>query len=504
MPDDRPTRLPQGLALAALIAAAAPSWAQESAANNEPAQAARPASVRLGFERLSLPDGERLGLVGTSYLLHLSPNFLLGPAAYGAISGERGGLFTVGAELAWQQALSDRWSVLAGVYAGGGGGGAAPVGGGLMLRPHVDLLAGFGRYRAGVSWSQVRFPSGDISSSQFGLVLVADTGFAALPAATSSSRATADGVGFDRVVGVEGIYRPSRSSTRVSGGPMEKTVGYVGARFEREFSPGLFAGLEANGAASGGAGGYAEYLATVAVETPALGPFTLGARLALGMGGGGDVSVGGGLLGKAAAYGSVRLAPAIRLGLEGGMARAPDGRFKAPFAAANVIWQIDGLGRSPANAKGESLTPVARTEWLAGVETYRAARRDGSVRRLDNVVLKANRFIADSVYVTGQVHSAYAGGAGGYTVGLIGAGLQSPWWAGWRAGGEFVAGAGGGGGVDTEGGALLQPSVYVERALGPSSSARLSAGRIESFKGRLSSTVAELSLVYSFGVTGTR
>jgi hypothetical protein len=307
------------------------------------------------------------------------------------------------------------------------------------------------------------------------------------------------------VVAVAGVYRPSRSSTRVSGTPMERKVGYVGARFEREFSPGLLAGLEANGAASGGAGGYAEYLGTLAAETQLQGGrFTTGARLGLGMSGGGDVSTGGGFLAKAAVYGSVRLAPSISLGVEGGLARAPDGRFKASFGAVNLNWQIDSGKPSRANAAGGAQEPATRMEWVAGVERYQAARRDGGTRPLENVVLKANRFVGDAVYLTAQVHSAYSGGAGGYTVGLIGAGVQSPSWSGWRAGGEFIVGAGGGGGVDTQGGALLQPTVYVDRALGRATSARLSVGRIDSAKGRLGASVAELSVVYTFGVANPR
>jgi hypothetical protein len=43
------------------------------------------------------------------------------------------------------------------VYVGGGGGGVAMVGGGLMVRPHADLLYKFDGGTAGVSVSQVRF-----------------------------------------------------------------------------------------------------------------------------------------------------------------------------------------------------------------------------------------------------------------------------------------------------------------------------------------------------------
>lgn len=103
-----------------------------------------PVRMRLNLERTELPGKEGMGLVGTSYLLEVVPGVWVGPAAYGAITGSRGGMFTVGAEAGWQRPLVGPLAIELGFYAGGGGGGNAPVGGGLMLRPHVDLLWNIG------------------------------------------------------------------------------------------------------------------------------------------------------------------------------------------------------------------------------------------------------------------------------------------------------------------------------------------------------------------------
>ena len=132
---------------------------------------------------------------------------------------------------------------------------------------------------------------------------------------------------------------------------------------------------------------------------------------------------------------------------------------------------------------------------------YKAARKDGTQRNLDAVTLKINRFVADNVYLTGQAHSALSGGAGGYTVGLFGLGLQMPVGTGWRIGAEALAGAAGGGGVDTRGGALLQPMAYVDTDLGRSLSLRLAVGRVKALRGPFSSNVLDVALVFPFGVT---
>ena len=126
----------------------------------------------LGVEQLRLPQGERMGLVGGSLLFDIGGNWGIGPAVYGAATGERGGFFVGGVELQRRWPIGDGVWLVTGLYAGGGGGAGAPVGEGLMLRPALTLLKDLGEsLQAGVSWSTVRFPNGRISSDQLGLVL---------------------------------------------------------------------------------------------------------------------------------------------------------------------------------------------------------------------------------------------------------------------------------------------------------------------------------------------
>jgi hypothetical protein len=469
-------------------------------ASGEPLVVA-PAHIRLGIEKLKLPGDENMGLVGSSYLIDIGHGFSGGPAVYGAISGQRGGLFTVGGELAWERRLAGPFSVDLGFYAGGGGGGAAPVGGGLMLRPHADLLWDFGPFLAGLSASRVRFANGDIDSRQLGLVLKAKTQFRYVPRDRIGQRSDLggrSGMGFDRIQAVVGSYRPRPGAHRVSGPELGETIGFVGARLERALGNHSYWGIETSGAARGGVAGYAEFLGTAGAETTVWpNVLTVGGRVALGMGGGGDVDVGGGLLAKAGLYGTVRLTRELGLSLEGGMTRAPQGSFKAYHAALSLNWILDDpsdLTAPPRNT---------RTEWAGGVERYEALRSDGTTRPLQAVSLKANRFVTPLVYLTGQAHSASGGGAGGYTAGLIGIGAQTPIAGRWHAGAEALIGAAGGGGVETQGGAIAQPNAYIGYDLSRSMSLRVGAGRIKSLKnGGLDANMVDVVLAFTFGVAG--
>jgi hypothetical protein len=459
------------------------------------------ASLRFGFEQLTLPGDEKMGMLGTTYLIEVAPHIYLGPAAYSSVTGQRGGFYTVGGELAWRQKLISNISLEAGAYVGGGGGGSSLVGGGLMLRPHADLMWDFGGYRAGITASNVRFPNGNVHSNQIGLIVDFDTHFLHTGFGYTDQEVPADGrtgVGFDRAIAFFGAYKPSKSSTNLSGIPLQNSIGYVGTRMERMITPHFYAGLEAAGANTGGVAGYAEFLGTAGAEMPLLGNhLTVGTRVALGTGGGGSVSVGGGVLVKAGVYATANLTRNFHISVEGGVADSPKGNFRATYEALGLHWDLDHPYSVGAPSK------MVANEWVAGTQHYiKAARKNGTVQNMDVFTLKLNRYVTESLYLTGQAHSAYAGQAGGYSVGLIGAGYRTTRsYSGWYAGAELLAGAAGGGGVDTDGGVVAQPLAYVGIGLSKSISARLSAGRIISRKGELNSNVIELGLSYSFGTT---
>lgn len=465
-----------------------------------------PAQLRVNAERATLPLGEKLGLVGTTYLLDLPSGLSIGPGVYSAVQGRRGGFFTIGGEIAWRFARRGPLSLEAGLYVGGGGGGAAAVGSGLVLRPHVDLLWNFSSVSAGLSASRLLFPDGGIDSHQLGLVVTARTDFRYVPSERLGLNVDSpgrSGVGFDRLLGVLTVYRPQAGARRVSGSALSSAIGLVGVRAERFLEPNrlgfrTYWGLEAAGAGSGGAAGYAEYLADAGAEFANGQSSRWGVRVGVGAGGGGDVDTGGGLLAKAGVYGRLRLTPTLHLQIEAGRATAPQGSLRARYAAASVVWVADDT------AAPERLRKATRTEWSTGVESYVARRVNGPPRALQAASLKGNLFLGDELYATGQANSAFAGGAGAYMVGLVGLGVQVPLGSRLHGGFEALVGAGGGGGVSTQGGAIAQAKAYAGVALGRSLSLRAGVGRLKSLRGTstegLDSVVWDVSLVFTFGL----
>lgn len=461
-----------------------------------------PAEIRFGFERLQLPHSEMMGMIGGSYLLQAMPGVYIGPAAYGAVTGQRGGFFTGGGEIAIRRPLYARLDIEGGLYAGGGGGGSASVGGGLMLRPHLDLLWRFNQFSAGISASQVRFPNGHINSKQFGVSLMMDGDFMySSPLAQGSAVFTnvRGGIGFDRIAGIIGNYHPGSGVKDVNGNPYSGSLGYAGFRADQFISDSLYWGIESGAAVKGGADGYAEVLGLLGAEYPVMQKTAkIGGRVALGMGGGGRIPVGGGALAKAGLYARTQVTQNIFVVLEGGVVRAMNGDFKSNYA--NIQLGLDLDARS-----GQEVSRTIRNmEWSASGQQYRhAIRYSGNNNNLELMGFKIDRYLSPNTYLSAQAHSAFAGNAGGFSVGLIGLGGRtnlSP--TGLFAGAELLIGAAGGGGVDAKGGAAAQAMLYGGIDLYGKSRLKLGVGRVHSAKGALNSNVVDVTLSFPFGVPG--
>ena len=389
-------------------------------------QAARPlpSQWRLGVESIRLPGAERVGLVGGSYLVGLGQGWWLGPGVYGAASGQRGGLFVLGGEALWRTAGPAGSRLEAGLYLGGGGGAAAPVGGGLMLRPHLDWLWPVGPAWVGVSASRLRFPSGAIGSSQLGLVLSVDDSFSVVDAGRRVlPGAGRGGLGFDRVWLNVGRY----SARTVN--PGSARYSYGGLRADHLVGQGYYLGIESSGAAQGGADGYAEVLGSAGLEWPLAGAWHVGVRGAAGLAGGGAVSTGGGPLLKLAGTLRWDLAPDWLLGLEAGRAVAPDGQLRANYLHLGLGMVLSGAGGSSTGAGSGERADVH--EWSAALSTLpRMHYRDGSVDTVQTVGLRLRRPLSpaldERLQLAGGVHFAAGGRAGAYGAGLIGLALATP------------------------------------------------------------------------------
>lgn len=451
----------------------------------------------LRAESLRLPGDESMGLIGLSTTADFG-GFYLGPGLYGAARGQRGGLFTFGLEGGYRARLFTRMELEAGLFVGGGGGAAAPQGGGLMIRPHAGLSFVLGRARLGAELSRVRFPSGDIASTQGAITLAFTTDSLWAPEGGTGEAftGTVDWQGRELEGSLQSVHPTANARTR-SGG-VQPAFDLAGFRLVSDLGGPFFRYLAADAAARGSSAGYAQVVGGLGLRARLLGPLGVEARAGAGLGGGGNLDTGGGFLltGEAALTATFR----------NWRASAGLGYLKAPggtFAGRGLFLRLAHRVESPTpDGDGVALGAFDLSEWRfgSGLLVYRHAQRtaggDGTIQA---ITLRADRMLADGFYLSGEAGSATGGGAGGYSTGLAGAGWQTPPFARQHLFIEAALGAGGGGGLDTKGGLLASVRAGWRLDLPHGLGLEANAGKVRAPRGALDSTTygAGLSLRFS-------
>lgn len=472
----------------------------------------REALLRFTYEELELPGDERLGLAGGNWLIPVTPWLHTGIGVYGAVSGDRGGFFTGGLEASLKQPIAGGFYLGGGLFIGGGGGGASPQGGGLMIRPHGEILydAPFGTIGAGLS--HVNFPNGDISSTQAVVTLqfpfnvtYAGGWVETLPDIQSRQFDISARKGGRRYLLAYHHLFPEGDVKTTDGKPGDRSLGLLGAELQQMVSEHMYLRAEAAGVAAGNADGYAQVLFGAGMEVP-LGQRTfLTGTLSAGAGGGGRIDTGGGFLTEARMGIRHHLTDSLALGLSAGYLLAPDGSFRAGELGASLVYGPTAGERYPAPFS------VGRWRVKGGVQSYipsgtiRKAETDDD-KAVDLIAVKIDRLLANGFYGTGQALAACDGDVGGYAVGLVGIGWQSPLAENIPlfALGELLFGAGGGGGIDSGSGFLLQPMIGMGLQLGSQVDVILSGGFVTAPDGRMATPVADLSLAWRFSSIESR
>ena len=470
--------------------------------------------TRLSYDHLSLPNDEKMGLLGTDYLLKFNDSYI-GLGVYSAVDGQRGGFFTGGVELGHQFELGNGFIVDGGMFVGGGGGGAAPQGGGLMLRPHLGLIKDIGDLNFGLGVSKVKFPNGDIDSNQLNLQLDVPFGFVYTDFNNQSSHnndvLTLD-ANTDLRVGWKDHYMAPTYQRYIldsgvqdtSGVLMANDMDLVGFEYGTKIDNGYYHYLETAGAGSEGTDGFAELLGGMGYSKALGRNFGLNVKAALGAAGGGGVETGGGLIHKQSVGLYIRPFDEASLTVDIGRVSAFDGGFKASTLKVGLQYPFKLLsaGSGVRKASNYDYTDNGRWAMRSIHQTYLGSdtlRKNSSKDPVQLFGIKLDRYLDSDTYLTGQALAAYKGEAGGYAVGLIGVGQELDATKDLSLFAELGVGVAGGGGISTGGGAIVQPSIGFDYEFSPGFDLQASIGQMKAISDGGSTNVVEFGFKYKFG-----
>ncbi|MEW5771858.1 MAG: hypothetical protein AB1831_16080 [Pseudomonadota bacterium] len=470
----------------------------------------RAGSLSLSWETLDMPAAaETMGLMGFGMRLKDGPRYA-GIKGFGALTGERGGFFTGGAELGLEWPLSSSLALDAGLFLGGGGGGVAPQGGGLMLRPHLGIVWKGDTVHVGIEASKVKFPNGDIDSDQVALTLAVPFGFTHGEGGELGRRVAAspsDGTTIHRYALTMSRYLAS-SGARTTGTAPQADFTTLGMEFRRHLGERGYWLLNAAGAASGTSDGYAEVFGGLGLSGR-LGDSRLGwdVNAQVGGGGGGAVDTGGGAMARIRAGLRLGLTRDVALGLSLGHAQALDGSFQGSEIGMQLgIGVESGTFGGYRHADPGATMELVGWRWRLGNQTLLSpARKNGSTDQVNLIGAKADLLSGEHLYLSGQALGAYQGGAGGYAAGLVGLGWRQPLLSrDNHVFAEILTGAAGGGGIAVGGGGQVQAMIGMERSIGDNLTLLVSLGRLHPLSGTEGTTVVDISLGYRFSTPGRR
>ena len=477
-----------------------------------PAVAPVPVEVRYTVETARVDQRVRMGMAGLHLLRPIGEHGFGGVSVFGATLGDRGGFFgwglTGGAR--WR---NGPWQAEAGLFAGGGGGSPGWVGGGLMLRPHAELALDLGSLRLGVGVTQLRFPNGNVRSTQpyasLGWTGQGLFGPASGVASTDSQRWLAQAMPSETAATM-GRYSFGGRSVRRDGLGAGPPLQHGGLVFRRDLSAEIgsvqpYWLLSMAGALTASYAGYAELLVGAGLRwAPAVAPWlSLRAEATIGSGGAGAAAdTGGGSLRKLLAGASWQFGAGLTVSAMAGRTTS-----RGPFAADELRLELGWRGWDvvPGERRASNAAP-SRLAWVpwslaSGVILQgRMARDDGSTKALSLTTLRLERALDSHWRLTGQAAIALTGQAGGYATGQLGlAWLTSERPASpWRFGVGASAGAAGGGGVRVGGGWVGEAQLLTRWAVAPNWAVQADAGWLRGRDGGLSSPQWGLAAVYSF------
>ena len=369
----------------------------------------------------------------------------------------------------------------------------------LNLDPLVGLPG-----RLGLGVSRVSFPNGAIGSTQpyvayaLPFQIFTRSGFSSSGSETLSAdevarlspRGHETGVVFRR-------YRVASGTLNDSGGP-QTDFDLLGIEWRSSLGPNLYAKMETEGAAGGGATGYMQILGGVGVRLPLTHRLTARASASIGGGGGGGVDTGGGFLVDAGASLQFDLTPQWYAEAVLQQLRATSGPFKANSLALMVGYRF---GREASAGEAMVFDPhplrirTANQTYRQASDNWRSHNADQSVQ---NLGVQIDVFIDPQWYLTGQGLAAWKGDAGAYMTGQVGAGFNLPITQKLSAEAEWLVGAAGGGGLRMGSGIVSQINAGAVWQASDALSLHFNVGHLRALNGEFRAHTVGVGLGYRF------
>ena len=486
-------------------------------------------SIRLNYILVHQPTNQvnytlkpRMGFVGLNYNIPLNDWLYTGAGFHTAITGDQGGLFTLGVNLGVNTPIYKNLFFDANVHFGGGGGYRSLVNGGGILYPSAGLQYKAKGVSFGVQYGYVNFFTGiqkndnvsffvEIPSlmrvtsykeaqKTFEITNLNTDEFWKKPAVKNVQQVTFDyffPVGMSRAdITTTPQYRPLR-----------ETLSILGFEFQRYLNSNTFIYAHADAMYSGLVAGFMDVFFGVGknfIETKHINLF---AKAGIGAAGGRIFPEGGLTMYPNAGF-DIRLTDKFGISIHGGYHRSIGGTFEAYTAGFSLkYYNLSGGTTNPFS--NEKITKI-KTQGIqisAQNQTYFDVAKFGIPNSdLNLIAIKLNYDLNHRYYLAGEASFAYEGESGGYAQGTFGIGIKSNKFLNEKFSTflELSGGVAGGGRVDSGEGILVRPTLGINYHYDDDFSIHVSGGQMWSPFGNVNSSNINIGLSYGLSILNSR
>ena len=474
--------------------------------------------VRLNFIPVQMPTDAfpnlkpTMGLAGLHYQIPIN-NWLYGGAGFHfAVTGDQGGLFTLGAEIGVNKQLYKNLYFDANFHFGGGGGYRNLVNDGGFINPNIGLQYKKNNYSVGVQYSHLNFLSGEIKSNSVSVFVeipsvmrFTDYNKAHQKFATTNLSSddfwsepvvkNAQQVRFD-------FFKPFGKSKKDNGDALNESLYVIGFEYQKYLSENTFLFAHTDAIYKGLRAGFMDLFFGAGYHPYQSKYINIFTKLGIGAAGG-RVAPEGGLMMYPSAGIDLKISSKLALSGHGGYYRAIAGDLEAYTVGFGLkYFGLNGGTTSEGKKYNNFYTQGLRVE-IQNQSYFDVAKTDdvfdATTIDLQLIGLKVNFDLNKWLYIAGEASFAYDGRSGGYAHGLVGGGIYSPRFLNNKARGfaEFMAGAGGGAGVDTDEGIIVRPTLGLSYDITNGVAIIASAGKYYSPFGNVKSTNMNIGLSFN-------
>ncbi|NIJ44332.1 hypothetical protein FHR24_000771 [Wenyingzhuangia heitensis] len=468
--------------------------------------------IRFSGDIVKMNDEPNIGFIGHGYevfgLLPQKENVYFGVNSYSALTGIRSGFIVFGVSGGVQKNLFSDWlDYDLGLFLGGGGGSGAPDGGGLMVRPHLDLQAKISdklSLRAGVS--AVKFPSGEINSFHINVGAVIHTHTYVTHNTSSSYKENSNSIFKDIDISMLSMnlfnYSKGPLKTDFEVDKSAPVISLLGVMLKSHQENNLYGIVKVGGAFIGEVDGFMMLLSGIGYELPVNKWLMLDAKALVGGAGGGAVQFGGGLATQIEAGIGVNISDYL-FQVNLGNTYAPNGNFQSNHLDVSVGKKF-GLY---SNSSNDKITVVNKNDvekedfsfstfnrvYVSSGEIDKIGREYDRVFNLIGFEVEKN--INKNFSLIAATVWAYQGNYGAYAEGWLGLQYYYSLAKNWKITTKTLLGAGGGGNINLGSGMAYQYALGVQKKINTRWSFIANLGQIRPVsKGNFTPVLVDLGL----------